>query len=76
MSIDRLVDIDADPELRLAAGVIRRALHDAARDPDALAWLASGLARPWVACITPAGMDPERVVTRLIERAQERGHTP
>lgn len=74
MSIDRLVDLDVDPELRLAAGVIRRALADAARDPEARAWLSSGMARPWVACITPAGMDPDAIVARLIERSHHRDY--
>lgn len=70
MSSDVVAGIDTDGELRLAAGVIRRALIDAARDPEALDWLRSGAALPWVSAITPADRDVEDVIARLIETAR------
>lgn len=71
---DSWAHIGAKPEQLLAAAVLKAALSDAKRDPEARDWFTSPQAGPWLAAVTPPGTTPDAIAARLIEHATGRSH--
>jgi hypothetical protein len=69
--IDSITRLDAPPEMKLAAAVVRSgSIACRAGDGESCSWLASDACRAWLAIVAPTTCDPTDLQRLLIARSR------